>query len=319
MRVLSLKQWETYYRGGSLATGPTGPDGSYDREVRQAWVEFFSTLRNGARLLDVGTGNGVVALIASETATALGRSWEIHATDLAQIDPARHVKDGPRRLAGIQFHAGVATERLPFEPGSFDAVSGHYALEYSNVPVALAEIHRVLAPGGDAQFILLHADSLLIRNTRWTLQESDFLFRETKVFRRLHRLVTMENVSKETLMMATAELRAGIRALKEALQRAQTVGGGHMLSVALDAIQKLLTARKDQPGALVGLDIDRVEADIRDSTRRLNDLVSHARTASDMEVIQAEAATAGFTQVECLPQHYAGDNLVGWQLLLHRP
>ena len=69
-QALSLEQWETYYRGGAIATCPMGPDGDYDLEVRQAWVEFFSTLPEGARILDVGTGNGVVALIAAETASA---------------------------------------------------------------------------------------------------------------------------------------------------------------------------------------------------------------------------------------------------------
>ena len=32
-----------------------------------------------------------------------------------------------------------------------------------------------------------------------------------------------------------------------------------------------------------------------------------------------QAAAAGFTLIERLPQYHAGNNLVGWQLLLHRP
>lgn len=318
MRALSVKQWETYYRGGALATGPTGPDGSYDLEVRQAWVEFFSTLRDGARILDVGTGNGVVALIASETSALLGRNWQIDATDLAQIHPLRDVPGGDRRLAGISFHGGVATERLPFEAESFDAVSGHYALEYGDVPAALAEVFRVLKPGGDAQFILHNSESVLIRSARWSLQESDFLFKENKVFRRLHHLLTLENASRDVLLRATAEVRLAIQSLKDALQRAQQVGAGHVLSVALDATQKLLVARKDNAPA-IGPEIERVESDIRDSARRLNDLVASARSDEAMAQIEKDAAVAGFTQIERVPQYYSGNNLVGWQLLLHRP
>lgn len=316
---MSLEQWETYYRTGAISTCPTAPDGGYDKEVRQAWVEFFSTLPDGARILDVGTGNGVVALIALETAASLGRSWEIHATDLAQIDPTRDVADGARRLAGIRFHAGVATERLPFDPGHFDAVCGHYSIEYTDIAAALAEIHRVLKPGGSAQFVLHHADSALMHTARWSLREADAVLKETKVYRRLHTLVTMEASAPASADHAANELRAAIQALKQNLPQARKAGAGRVTTVTLDAVQKLLTARKTMKGQDVGLEVERVEADMRASTRRLNDLVAHSRTDADMDTIQAKAAEIGFTLIERMPMFHGGNNLVGWQLLLHRP
>lgn len=317
-QALSLEHWETYYRGGAIATCPMGPGGDYDLEVRQAWVEFFSTLPEGARILDVGTGNGVVALIAAETAVARGRNWDIHGTDLAQIDPPRHVQDGARRLAGITFHAGVATEHLPFEAESFDAVSGHYALEYTDTAAALAQIRRVLKPGGDAQFIVHNTDSLLVQSARQSLQQAELVLGETKVFRRLHRLVTMENVIPGTTERVTAELRAAIQALKRGLQQARQERTGLILSVTLDAVQKLLEARKEMRPQAVGLEVDRAEGELRASVRRLNDLLAHARSAQDMEGMEKDAAAAGFSLIERMPQYYGGTNLVGWLLQLHR-
>lgn len=315
---MSQEQWETYYRGGMISTCPTGPDGGYDLEVREAWVEFFSTLPDGARILDVGTGNGVVAQIAVQTASALGRNWEIHATDLALIDPPRHVPDGARRLAGITFHPGVATEHLPFEAESFDAVSGHYALEYTDTATALAEIQRVLKPGGDAQFIIHSIDSVLVQAARRSLREAELVLGQTRIFRRLHRLVTMEQVTPGTTERVTAELRAAIQALKQGLEQAQQAGAGGVLSIALDAVHKLLVARKEMKPQAVGLEVDRAEGELRASARRLNDLLAHARTEQDMVNIEKDAAAAGFSLIERMPQFHAGKNLVGWQLLLHR-
>lgn len=315
---MSLEQWEIYYRSGAISTCPTAADGGLDLEVRDAWVEFFSVLPEGARILDVGTGNGVVALIAAETAAKLGRRWEIHATDLAQINPLRDVPDGARRLAAITFHAGVATERLPFEAGSFDAVSGHYSLEYTNVPTALAEVHRVLKPGGDAQFIVHHAESRLVQSAQRSLNQAQLVLVETKVFRRLHRLVSMENAAPDTIERITVELRTAIQAVKQGLQRARQVGTGLILSVTLDAVQKLLESRRSMPASAVGLEVDRAEAELRGSVRRLNDLLSHARTDQQMEVMEREAAAAGFSLIERVPQFHGGKNLVGWQLLMHR-
>lgn len=315
---MSLDQWETYYRGGNIATYPTGPDGGYDLEVRDAWVDFFSLLPNGARILDVGTGNGVVAMIAAETARARGLTWEIHATDLARIDPLRDVPDGAKRLAGITFHAGVATEHLPFEPESLDAVSGHYALEYTDIAAALAAIHRALKPGGSAQFIIHHADSVLLQSAGLTLRESDMALVETEVFRRLHRLVTMDRIVPGETDAATEELRAAIRTLKQRMEQSRITGTGHVLDVVLDAIQKLLVARKEMSPAAVGLEVDRAESEMQGSVDRLNDLIRHARSQQDMEALEREAAVAGFSLVEYFPLYHAGSNLLGWQLLLHR-
>lgn len=315
---MSLEQWETYYRGGMIATFPTAADGGYDLEVRDAWVEFFSTLATGARILDVGTGNGVVAMIAAETALAQGVKWEIHATDLARIDPLQHVPDGARRLAGIRFHAGVATEHLPFEPESFDAVSGHFALEYTDTATALAEIHRVLKAGGSAQFILHHADAMLVQSAGLTLRESEMALVETQVFRRLHRLVTMDRIVPGETDEATEELRAAIRILKERMEESRISGTGHVLDVVLDAVQKLLVARKQMSPAAVGMEVDRAENEMRESVQRLDDLIGHALGRQEIEALASDAADAGFSLVEYFPLYHAGRNLVGWQLLLHR-
>lgn len=318
---MSLEQWETFYQGGALATGPAGADGLYDLEVRQAWTEFFSTLPADARLLDIGTGNGVIALIAKEVAAARGINWQIHGADLARIDPPRHVANGAQRFAGVTFHAGVATERLPFDDASFDAVSGHYALEYSDLPAALAQIHRVLKPGGDAQFVVHHAESALVRSARNSMREADLVLKQTRIYRRLHRLVSMDHVPKATMDRATRELVDAIRLLKEELAQAQArhPGAGRILKVALDAVQTLLAARREGRPEVVAIDVDRAEEEMRAAWRRLNDLVAHARSDDDMANIQRAAVERGFSLVEYTPLQHALTNLVGWQLLLHRP
>ena len=313
---MSLHHWESYYRAGALASCPLGPGGGYTQELHDAWVEFFSGLPESARILDVGTGNGAVALIARETAASVGKHYEIHGTDLAQIEPTRDVRDGARLFTGIEFHARVATERLPFEAGSFDAVSGQYALEYAAIDRALGEIHRVLKPGGCAQFILHHADSIVAHKARESLRQSALVLEETMVFRKLRRHLEAERQSQPGARRTRANLVAAIGVLRQAAEQADDP---LTLNVTIDAVSKLLAARQQLSPAALNREINRVEGDIRASVHRLQDLVRCGQTEAGMQVMAELALVQGFEVTGMTPQYHAGDNLVGWRLRLARP
>lgn len=315
---MSLEHWEVYYRSGALATCPSGPEGGYDLELREVWRDFFAPLPTGARILDIGTGNGAVALIAAETATSLGRHWEIHATDLAQIDPSRHVPGGIQRFSGITFHPGVATEQLPFPDSHFDAASGQYALEYSNTALGLAALARVLKANGQAQFVLHHADSRLVLSGKVSLREAELIFNKLHVYRRLRKLLAGQRISPSAARRAGAEVQSAIRALKLALPQARLAGGGRMLAITLDAVRKLMEMRTRERPERVGPEIDRAENELRAAVRRLKDLVASARTGEQIQALEQQAATSGFEIVEGAPQYHAGTNLVGWRLVLRR-
>lgn len=90
----------------------------------------------GTRLLDVGTGPGFVATAAVE----LGA--DVTAVDQSGAMVRIASSGGLRAL-----QAGV--ESLPFRSGAFDAVVAGYVLNHLPRPeAAVAELARVLAPGG---------------------------------------------------------------------------------------------------------------------------------------------------------------------------
>ena len=93
-------------------------------------------VREGTRVLDAGTGPGFVALAAA------ARGAVVKAVDqsAAMVSIAR--------AAGVD--AVVApVERLPFADAAFDAVVAGYVLNHLPRPeAAVAELGRVLAPGG---------------------------------------------------------------------------------------------------------------------------------------------------------------------------
>lgn len=111
----------------------------------------------GGRLLEIGCGIGIDTL-------SLARAGcdEIVAVDLTEVAvevaAERAAREGVR---GVRFEVANA-EALPFEDASFDAVYSFGVLHHTpRIADAVAEVHRVLAPGGTAYVMLYHARSLV--------------------------------------------------------------------------------------------------------------------------------------------------------------
>jgi ubiquinone/menaquinone biosynthesis C-methylase UbiE len=90
------------------------------------------------RVLDLGCGSGVDL-----------SSWGVNASDeVTGLD----IDKSSLAIARVRFPNRTflhgAGERLPFEDASFDRVISGVALPYMNIQKALAEIHRILTPGG---------------------------------------------------------------------------------------------------------------------------------------------------------------------------
>lgn len=114
----------------------------------QARMLDLVALDPGERVLDVASGTGLVGFRAAE---AVGPSGEVVGTDISgeMVETARRIA-AERILANVSFERADA-EQLPFEDETFDAVLCSLGLMYVPDPGrALAEMHRLLKPGGRA-------------------------------------------------------------------------------------------------------------------------------------------------------------------------
>jgi len=140
--VARRQLWETH--AGWWQTHFTeGADAEYTEQILPLAAEHLAGRR---RVLDVGTGEGQVArLVASRGAAVVGLdpAW-------AQLEVARARGGDPAYLRG-------EAARLPFADRSFDAAVACLVFEHiEDVDGAIAELGRVLAPGGRFVFFLNH-------------------------------------------------------------------------------------------------------------------------------------------------------------------
>jgi SAM-dependent methyltransferase len=122
--------------------------------------------RPGERVLDIGSGPGY---LAAELAARVGRSGSVCA-----IDPSPSMNAlAEQRTAGLpQVAVDVGDAlALPFADGHFDAAVCTQVYEYvADVPAALAELRRVLRPGGRALILDTDWDSMVWHVTDRALQ-----------------------------------------------------------------------------------------------------------------------------------------------------
>jgi SAM-dependent methyltransferase len=313
---LSVEQWEQYYRQGALATGPVGRDGSYDLEVKALWMAFFQGLSARARVLDIATGGGVIAGIALEASRAGRLDLEIHGSDLARIEPHKH--DAQARLQGIHFHPGVATEALPMQDSTFDAVCGQYALEYSALEPALKEIHRVLKPDGRALFVVHHHESALVQNALNGLREGQAIVHTAALYRKLGGLLGLQSASQEVAQMLAQQLQQAIRDVKALHAQALAHGSGHFCAVALDTVHALLRAHGSAPPVVLAQEAERAEGDLIAAMLRMQDLVQVAQSEPQMDALVRLCHQIGLAADVPTLLHHDKNNLVAWVLRLQK-
>ncbi len=101
--------------------------------------------RKGQRVLDIGAGLG------EHLAWEVAPSDEYHAIEL-RPEIAEELR---RRHPHVKVVVGDCQQRIPYPDASFDRVLAIHVLEHlPDLPAALREIHRTLAPGGELVVVI---------------------------------------------------------------------------------------------------------------------------------------------------------------------
>jgi SAM-dependent methyltransferase len=140
---VTQSEWEdhaSWWQEGFTA----GADPEYVEQIVPMAAEH---LRGCASVLDVGCGEGQIARVAgyvgAERVVGVDATW-------AQLLVARDRGGPPEYVRGL-------ADGLPFPSQSFDAVVACLVFEHiEDVDLALAEVGRVLKPGGRFLFFLNH-------------------------------------------------------------------------------------------------------------------------------------------------------------------
>jgi ubiquinone/menaquinone biosynthesis C-methylase UbiE len=158
----SITPWTAHWQFDSATNQSDRPE--LDLLIEPVWHEFTDLLSEGARILDLATGNGTVALSCAERARARRLQLHIDAVDAAGIKPPPQTLDPEGHLPQVRFQGDVWLEDLPFKDGEFNGVMSQYGFEYADEEQAVSEASRVLSPDGRLRLVIHARDGTVWRD-----------------------------------------------------------------------------------------------------------------------------------------------------------
>ncbi len=168
---LSADQWGAWWQHPSLTSFQGAFEHNYDGPIRDFWHAQFSRLPDDANILDLGTGNGALALLAAEYAHSHALDFQITGIDFAAIQPLQLQEKNPR-LQDIHFIANTPMETTGLATGSQDLVMSQFGFEYGDMQASLKEVKRLLKPAmGSFSAMIHHQDSAVLKQAREALQQ----------------------------------------------------------------------------------------------------------------------------------------------------
>lgn len=293
--------WTRYWQFDRVASCMDGAGlSNYAAEVAEGWRNFFEELPPHSIVLDLCTGNGAIALLAAEIGRRNDRDFAVIGVDQAAIDPRRYVTKFREDLGHIEFRARVNVEELPFANQSVGAIVSQYGIEYTDMRRSLAEVERVLSPGGRLRFVVHAADGVVAAGARSTINDADYLLTEVDLpgvtARCLTAVLAVErgsDVTQEKKIVARAAIKQFEAALRGAAERMEIAIDRTMIRNAGSVLVDTYSKRRYFPLSRLLEKVDEVRTEIVAHKGRSRALVESALRDGDIGSICRQLGQAG--------------------------
>lgn len=284
------RAWADFWRddqghsGGCLA-GAGGELGAIQALI---WQEFAGALPKGARVLDLGTGDGTVLKQMARKRPDL---------KLAGVDSAPAL---PPAAGKLKLLAGVGMEALPFADSSVGAVVSQFGYEYGATLQASYEIARVLRPQGPFLLLVHRRDGPVVEHNarrsealRWAVEDSQLIEKAKSL----------------------AEARRAMALPTPASFREAAAGAVGVAAEIAQAVLQALSLRP--PESLAALAA--IERKAKGELLRLDALAAAARDEAGAEALAGELRSAGLEAEPPQPVSNRSGRPFAWKLSGRRP
>ena len=196
-RAEEALSWSNFWQ--SELTRAFAADEAQERAVRNFWASACRNWNSGDRVLDLGCGNGALAVSLAALARKTGRTFRYTGLDQAAIHPPRDADFEPLEVV-LMDNTPAESAQLP-EPG-FERVVSQYGFEYCDREAVSANMAAWLVPEGTVSLLVHTRESHVTAEVGYTLEqfrmaeESALLVLVARLLSRLVQLGGAENADR---------------------------------------------------------------------------------------------------------------------------
>lgn len=219
-----MQHWTAYWQQAdtlnSFAEGQAAS--GYHGELADFWQQQLAAVPPSATLIDLGTGNGALALLLAEQKRQQATNWRILALDAADIQPQRLIASQPALATPFQqirFLGHTRIEQLPCANASIDLLVSQFAFEYSDLSASLQEAWRVLKPGGRLVAVMHSADTPLAQDSAVGIRVMQSLLAAGGIIERVQALLplALHSTQSPQFIQANQQLLQQVKGYQQSL------------------------------------------------------------------------------------------------------
>lgn len=310
--------WSRYWATGASHSCAGSFGLHYGGAIGAWWRQVFEGLQADERVLDLATGSGAVLQLALKFCTS--QDVQLRGVDAGKVVPAWLTSLEPRQGARVRIDLGVRTENLPFADQSYELVTSQFGIEYTDLRRSLAEVRRVLCPGGSLRCVLHHVNSQSVQlarvevdHIRWLLATGGLLDVVEQLCEPFAQAATPQGRAALSQSHSANLLRERFNQLQdERTQRVHASICPDVLNEASNAVGQIFRTATEQGAAAARTRVQALAQTWRDSEFRLCELIEHALTNQLLQDLVLQLQSQGF-DTSAGPLTDAG-RLMGWWL-----
>ena len=312
----SQDAWSAFWRTGSGAS--CFDDCGMDLNLHQIWSELVDKLSPDARVLDLATGNGAVAMLCAKRARERDIRLVIDAVDAARIDPPSHISDPEHLFRQVRLQGGIKLEKLPFDDERFLGIVSQFGFEYADEKPAMQEAARVLAPGGHLRLIIHAKRGVVSRDIRHRVARLHSVLEENGPVSLVLALAkAAESGDMETLKRITPHLRKAKKLVKKLAENPPNDDSA--LFYSTEFLQLWSQRQRYRPIDL-RVSLEDGWKNVVGMTQRQQQMLLAARSCEDIGRISDHFAKAGLVLGAIRPVCQSNGNTpIAWQLDMSKP
>ena len=296
-----MDAWGNFWeKGHSTTFGEYYADGYTKGYIAHWWTAILNS-RDTQKLhiLEVGCGNA--SLLPCLLDQRVKGSYT--GVDAAEVILSEAVKKRANAELKINLQGGLGIENFESKQ-QFDLIASVYGLEYSPLDQSLPLLKSMLAPKGEANFLMHHAGSVITHMSDKALAEFDFELMES-VVARLNEIDTELNkmAGDPGKLQQSAIAHQSRDSVNEFVSSIMNMEPSERNPILVDFaravliyFKKLRLPEADRKDYISGILVD-----FHSSKERFRQMVDVARSEQEIKAFEQQLAAAGFNSITAKP------------------